>query len=202
MPRLILASTSRYRQELLARLRIAFEVRPPGVPELAEPGEPPARMAARLAAAKARSVAAPDAVVIGSDQVASLAGEVLRKPGNHAAALRQLEACQGSAVIFHTAVTVLDAGSGRHWDHVDETVVRFARLDRAALDRYLKIDQPYDCAGSFRAEGLGVTLFERIESTDPTALIGLPLIWLARALREAGLDPLATDRARASSARL
>jgi septum formation protein len=191
MAALVLASTSRYRRELLARLGLPFDVRAPGTDETAIPGEAPARMAERLAAAKAASVAASGDVVIGSDQVASLDGALLRKPGSHDAALRQLEACQGKSVLFHTGVTVLDTAAGRSWSHVDETRVRFLALDRAALGRYLEIEQPYDCVGSFKAEALGVALFESIESRDPTALIGLPLIWLAGTLRSAGLDPLA-----------
>ncbi|HVS22730.1 MAG TPA: Maf family nucleotide pyrophosphatase [Gammaproteobacteria bacterium] len=193
---MLLASTSRYRRELLGRLGLPFEVRPPAADEAALPGEAPERMAARLAAAKAQSIAASDAIVIGSDQVASLDGRLLRKPGRHDAALAQLEDCQGKTVVFHTGVFVLDAASGRSWVHVDETDVRFARRPRRELDRYLAIERPYDCVGSFKAEGLGIALFERIESRDPTALLGLPLIWLAGALREAGLDPLAPARGR------
>lgn len=195
MRKLILASTSKYRRELLARLGLPFDTAAPGVDETALPGEAPPELAARLAAAKARSVGAADAVVIGSDQVASLEGVVLRKPGGPATALRQLAAAQGNTVLFHTAVTVLDTAAGVEWSHVDLTRVRFTRLPTAALERYLEIDEPFDCAGSFKAEGLGVALFERIESTDPTALIGLPLIWLAATLRSAGLDPLAAARA-------
>ena len=188
---LLLASTSRYRRELLVRLGLPFEARAPTTDESAVPGEPPELMAARLAAAKARSIAASDAVVIGSDQVASLDGHLLRKPGRHEVALAQLEECQGKTVVFHTGVFVLDTLTARSWAHVDQTDVRFARRSRAELDRYLAIEQPYDCVGSFKAEGLGVALFESIESRDPTALIGLPLIWLATALKDAGLDPLA-----------
>jgi septum formation protein len=190
-PKLILASTSRYRRELLSRLGLPFDVRAPNTDEAAVPGEAPARMAERLAAAKARSISADGAVVIGSDQVASLDGVLLRKPGGHEVALRQLEACQGKTVLFHTGVLVLDTTTARSWSHVDQTDVRFAQLGRSALERYLEIEQPYDCVGSFKAEALGVTLFERIDSRDPTALIGLPLIWLAAALRSAGIDPLA-----------
>lgn len=188
--RLILASTSRYRRELLSRLGLPFEAKAPDAPELAIEGEAPAAMAARLALAKARSIDTPDALVIGSDQVASLDGTLLRKPGDHATALRQLEACQGRTVIFDTAVAVIDTRTGATREHVDRTEVRFASLATAALDRYVQREQPLDCAGSFKSEGLGVALFERIDSSDPTALIGLPLIWVARALRELGLDPL------------
>ena len=187
---LILASTSRYRRELLSRLGLPFEARAPNTPELAIDGEAPAAMAARLALAKARSIVTPDAVVIGSDQVASLDGELLRKPGNDATALRQLEACRGRTVIFDTAVAVIDTRTGATLEHVDRTEVRFASLETAALERYVRREQPLDCAGSFKSEGLGVALFERIDSSDPTALIGLPLIWLAGALRELGADPL------------
>ena len=188
--RLILASTSRYRRELLSRLSLPFEAQAPNVPELAIADEAPARMAARLALAKARSIEAPDGIVIGSDQVASLDGLLLRKPGGHAAAVQQLAACQGRTVVFDTAVAVIDTRSGRTLEHVDRTEVRFASLETAALDRYVQREQPLDCAGSFKSEGLGVALFERIDSSDPTALIGLPLIWLARALRALGADPL------------
>jgi len=151
-------------------------------------------MAERLAVAKAHSVEAADAVVIGSDQVASLEGRLLRKPGSHEAALQQLEDCQGKSVLFHTGVLVRDTASGKVWKHVDETAVKFARLDRTALHRYLELEKPYDCVGSFKAEALGVVLFERIDTRDPTALIGLPLIWLAAALRSAGIDPLRRPR--------
>ena len=188
---LVLASTSRYRRELLGRLGLHFEVRAPTTEESALPGEPPERMAERLAAAKAASIAARDAIVIGSDQTASLDDKLLRKPGRHEVALAQLEAAQGKTVVFHTGVHVLDTASGRSWSHVDRTEVRFARRERAELARYLEIEQPFDCVGSFKAEGLGVVLFDSIESRDPTALIGLPLIWLASALKRAGLDPLA-----------
>ena len=188
--RLILASTSRYRRELLSRLGLPFEAEAPDAPELAIEGEPPVAMAARLALAKARSIDAPDAIVIGSDQVASLDGWLLRKPGDHATALRQLQACQGRTVVFDTAVAVVDTGTGATLEHVDRTEVRFASLETAALDRYVQREQPLDSAGSFKSEGLGIALFERIDSSDPTALIGLPLIWLARALRELGVDPL------------
>lgn len=189
-PALILASTSKYRAELLARLGLPFATARPHVDEDIQPGESPQSAAARLARQKAEAVDAPNAVVIGADQVPSLAGRILRKPGGHVAALAQLEACQGERVVFFTAVAVLDRRNGRSWETVDVTEVEFARLERAALERYLEIEQPYDCAGGFKAEGLGIALFRAIRNEDPTALIGLPLIWLAAALREAGLDPL------------
>lgn len=190
-PRLILASTSKYRAELLARLGVPFEVRAPRVDETIAAAEPARDAAARLARAKAEAVDEADAVVIGSDQVPSLAGRILRKPGDHRAALEQLEACRGRSVLFHTAVAVLDRRTGRAWETVDVTEVEFANLGRAALERYLELERPYDCAGGFKAEGLGIALFSAIRSSDPTALIGLPLISVAAALREAGLDPLA-----------
>lgn len=190
MTRLVLASTSRYRRSLLERLGLAFDSAAPGIDEMPLPDEPPKTLATRLAAAKAGAVPGRDVVVIGADQVASLGGQVLRKPGTHANALEQLGRCQGRAVSFHTAVCVLRADDGRRWQYVDHTRVVFARHSRAVLDAYLRREQPYDCAGGFKAEGLGIALFERIDSEDPTALIGLPLIRLAAVLAEAGFDPL------------
>lgn len=191
MSRLVLASTSRYRRELLARLGIPFRTRAPAVDETEHDGETPVELAERLAHAKALAAKAPGTIVIGSDQVASRDGHVLRKPGAHDAAVEQLVACQGRRVDFHTAVTIVDSDSGREWQCTDHTRVAFAGRDRTALERYVELERPYDCAGGFKAEGLGICLFERIESADPTALIGLPLIFVARALTEAGLDPLA-----------
>jgi septum formation protein len=198
MPPIILASTSRYRRELLQRLGLPFESRAPDAAEDTLEGENPAAMAARLALAKARSIVAPGAVVIGSDQVASLDGRLLRKPGSADAAVAQLRAAQGKTVVFHTAVAVIATGTGETLEHVDRTEVRFRRLDVAALEQYVRLDSPLDCAGSFKSEGLGVVLFEQITSQDPTALIGLPLIFVAHALRTLGADPL---RARSSSLR-
>jgi septum formation protein len=190
MPQIILASTSRYRRELLARLGLPFEVAAPDALESAIDGEAPAAMAARLALAKAKSIVRRDALVVGSDQVASLDGHLLRKPGTAEAAIAQLEACQGRAVLFDTAVAVIATNSGRTLTHVDRTEVRFRRLNRTSLERYVQLESPLDCAGSFKAEGLGVALFEQISSDDPTALIGLPLIFVADALRTLGADPL------------
>jgi septum formation protein len=189
-PSLVLASTSPFRASLLGRLGLPFAAVAPAVDEASLPGELPAALAARLAAAKAASVAVPGTLVIGSDQVASLEGARLRKPGNRTNALHQLAACQGKQVLFHTAVTLHDGSSGATLSHVDLTAVRFASRSREELERYVDAEQPFQCAGSFKAEGLGIALFERIESHDPTALIGLPLIWLAHALRRFGLDPL------------
>lgn len=191
MPRLILASTSPYRRDLLARLGLDFEVQAPEVDESALPGETPAALAERLAMAKARAVArqAPDAVVIGSDQVADLAGVALGKPGHHPAAVAQLRAMQGRELCFHTAVAVVTTAFAA----VECAVirVRMRPLDDAEIERYLRREQPYDCAGSAKVEGLGIALLASVESDDPTALIGLPLIRTCALLRRAGLDPLA-----------
>lgn len=195
MPRLILASTSPYRTALLQRLALPFETLAPGTDESAIDGEDAARLAQRLAQQKARQAARlagdPGAVIVAADQTAALGGRLLRKPGRHAAALEQLTACQGRSVLFHTATTIIECGPGSAWHDVTATEVRFLRRSEAELSRYLEIEQPYDCAGGFKAEGLGIALFESIESRDPTALIGLPLIWVSRTLRELGLDPLA-----------
>jgi len=191
MKTLILASTSRYRRQLLERLGLPFQALAPGVDETELEAESPLDLAVRLAREKAASVTQSNAVVIGSDQVASLDGRLLRKPGGHDAALAQLLACQGREVRFHTAVTVIDTAAQRTWHTVDETRVRFGQLPAASLDRYLRKEQPYDCAGGFKVEGLGIALFESVETMDPTALVGLPLIWVAHTLRSAGLDPLA-----------
>ena len=190
MKHLILASTSRYRRELLERFQLPFTTIDPNVDETPEPGEDAPALAKRLARLKAMSTRAVDAVVIGSDQVALRDGQLLGKPGNHAAALAQLENCQGQSVVFHTAVAVLDTATADLRQHTDLTRVRFARRSRLELERYLEREPAYFCAGGFKAEGLGITLFEAIESNDPTALVGLPLIWLSGALRAAGLDPL------------
>ena len=191
-PLLILASTSRYRRQLLDRLRLPFEVASPDVDETALPGETPAPLAQRLALAKARAVAAlhPGAVVIGSDQVCELDGQALGKPGHHARATRQLRLLSGHTAVFHTAVSVVQASTGFEQSAVASVRVRFRELSDHDIDRYLHLDQPYDCAGSAKCETLGITLLESIESDDPTALIGLPLIHTARLLRRAGIDPL------------
>jgi len=190
MPPIILASTSRYRRELLSRLQLPFTTRSPDAVEDAIDGEAPADMAARLALAKAKSIVAPNALVIGSDQVASLDGQLLRKPGSAEVAVAQLRAAQGKTVLFHTAVAVIATGSGQTLQHVDRTEVQFRRLDGIALEQYVRLERPLDCAGSFKSEGLGIALFERITSQDPTALVGLPLIFVADALRRLGADPL------------
>jgi septum formation protein len=188
VPQLLLASTSLYRRELLARLRLPFGIEAPGVEEAPRPGELHADRALRLATAKARAVAErhPGALVIGSDQVAACGAEVLDKPGDAARCRAQLTRLSGHGADFYTACVLLRAEPPLHLAHVDTTTVVFRPLGTAEIDRYVAAERPFDCAGGFRAEALGITLFECIESRDPTALIGLPLIWLAGALRSAG----------------
>lgn len=186
---LVLGSTSVYRRELLQRLRLPFTVAAPAVDETPLPGEPPAQLAQRLALAKAHAVATlhPEAVVIGSDQVADLAGQPLGKPGDHARATAQLQRMRGHTVVFHTAVAVVCHASGFAQTDLAPVRVRFRELSDAEIERYLRAEQPYDCAGSAKSEGLGISLLEAIDSDDPTALIGLPLIRTCRLLRAAGL---------------
>jgi septum formation protein len=189
---LILASTSRYRRELLQRLRVPFEVIAPQVDETALPGEAPRPQALRLALAKAHAVAAtrPRAVVIGSDQVADLDGTAIGKPGNHETARAQLRRMSGREVVFHTAVAVVRRDHGYAQALLAPVRVRFRDLSDAHIEHYLRLEQPYDCAGSAKAETLGIALLDAIESDDPTALIGLPLIRTCKLLRGAGIDPL------------
>ena len=186
-PRLILASTSVYRRELLARLGLPFDTQRPAPHEPPLPGEAPEALPRPLARAKAPDVAArhPDAWVIGSDQVAECDGRALGKPGGHEAATAQLASMSGQAVRFHTGLCLARHGEAP-LEALDCTVVRFRELAPDEIDRYLRAEQPYDCAGSFKSEGLGIALFEAIENRDPTALIGLPLIATARLLRAAG----------------
>jgi septum formation protein len=190
--KLILGSTSTYRRELLARLRVPFEVVAPEVDETPLPSETPVELANRLALAKAMAVARlhPDCVVIGSDQVADLAGEPLGKPGNHARAVEQLQRMRGQAVIFQTAVAVVCLKLGFSDQMLAPVRVTFRDLTDAEIENYLQLEQPYDCAGSAKSEGLGIALLEAIDSDDPTALIGLPLIRTARMLRAAGINVL------------
>ena len=185
--RLVLASTSRYRRELLERLRLPFDVARPEADETPLPGEAPAALALRLAQAKAAAIARLDASAwaIGSDQVAELDGAPLGKPGGREAAIAQLTAMSGRTIAFHTGVCVLRAGAAPLLA-ADLTRVRFRRLDAAEIARYVDAAQPFDCAGSFKSEGQGIALFDAIETQDPTALVGLPLIATARLLREAG----------------
>jgi septum formation protein len=191
---LILASTSRYRRELLERLRLPFQVLAPGVDETPLPGEAPAALARRLALAKAQEVARlhPQAVVIGSDQVADLDGHSLGKPGTHDKAVAQLRLMRGHSVVFQTAVAVVCQAQGFADERLAEVRVRFRDLSDAEIENYLRAEQPYDCAGSAKSEGLGIALLQAIDSDDPTALIGLPLIRTCELLRAAGIDLLAT----------
>jgi septum formation protein len=193
MPPLILGSTSRYRRELLERLRLPFAVQAPDVDETPQAGELPAELALRLALAKARAVAVanPDAVVIGADQVADLDGTPVGKPGTHERAVAQLRAMSGRQVVFQTAVAVVRADRGYERALLAPVRVRFRGLSDAEIETYLRLEQPYDCAGSAKCETLGIALLESIESDDPTALVGLPLIRTCALLREAGLPPLA-----------
>ena len=191
-PPLILGSTSRYRRELLERLQLPFEVHAPQVDETPRAGEPPENLARRLALAKARAVAAryPQAVVIGSDQVADLEGEPLGKPGTHARAVEQLRRMRGRTVIFQTALSVVCLARGFEMSDLAAVKVRFRALSDAEIDTYLRREEPYDCAGSAKSEGLGIALLESIDNDDPTALVGLPLIRTVRMLRAAGLPVL------------
>lgn len=190
---LILASTSVYRRELLSRLKLPFEVHSPEVDETPNPGELPPALAERLALAKARAVAArfPQAVVIGSDQVADLHGQPIGKPGNHANAVAQLRAMSGRTLIFHTAVTVACVEMAFERTVRVPVEVQVRALSDREIEAYLRLEPAYDCAGSARSESLGITLMEAIRSDDATALVGLPLIRTAALLREAGIDPLA-----------
>lgn len=187
---IILASSSPYRRELLTRLGIAFATLSPDVEETTLPGESPRDTALRLAQTKARAVAAahPHAVIIGSDQVADLDGMAIGKPGTHAAAVHQLRAMRGRRVLFHTAVCLLNAASGRHHLASVPTTVHFRHLSDAQIERYLTREQPYDCAGSAKIESLGIALVLKIESDDPTALIGLPLMTLTGMLQQEQID--------------
>lgn len=191
---LILGSTSAYRRELLERLRFPFEVAAPDVDETPQTGERPPELARRLALAKARAVARrhPAALVIGSDQVADLGGEPLGKPGTHERATEQLRRMRGRTVIFQTAVAVVCLESGFEQLDLAPVRVRFRDLSDAEIEFYLRAETPYDCAGSAKSEGLGIALLDSIESDDPTALVGLPLIRTTRMLRAAGLSLLQT----------
>jgi septum formation protein len=191
-PLLVLGSSSRYRRELLSRLNVPFEVAAPDVDETPLPGEAPLALAQRLALAKAQAVAAqfPHAVVIGSDQVADLHGQPLGKPGSHERATEQLRMMRGHTVIFQTALAVVRQDTGFVQQDVAAVRVVFRDLNDAEIESYLRTEQPYDCAGSAKSEGLGIALLERIDNDDPTALIGLPLIRTARMIRAAGVKLL------------
>jgi 7-methyl-GTP pyrophosphatase len=188
-PRIVLASSSPYRRELLARLRLEFEVKSPGVDETALRGEVAGATALRLAQAKARAVSGefPRALVIGCDQVAALDGTCLGKPGSHANAVAQLKAMRGKTVVFHTAVALLNSGTGAMQVADVPTTVRFRDYSDGEIDRYLEAERPYDCTGSAKIEGLGIVLVERVSSDDPSALVGLPLMRLTAMLRAEGV---------------
>ena len=187
-PPILLASSSRYRQGLLDRFLNDYQMIAPEIDESTAADEGPEALAARLAREKAEAVSSTnrDALVIGADQLAVLDGVVLGKPGDHQKAVEQLLAASGRSVSFLTAVCVLDAASRRRYEHIDKTTVRFRQFDRRLADAYLHHDEPYDCAGSFKIEGAGFVLFDSVNTDDPTALIGLPMIWLAGRLQELG----------------
>ena len=193
---LILGSSSVYRRELLERLGLPFTVQVPNIDESAHPGEHPAALARRLAREKAQAIAdrlpadARNALIIGSDQVCVLGDEAFGKPGNHANAVAQLQRLSGQAVVFETALCLLDAASGRAFEELVSTEVEFRELSLAEIETYLAKEPAYDCAGSAKSEGLGIALLDRLSGDDPTALIGLPLIALCRLLRLAGHNPL------------
>ena len=189
---LLLASTSRYRRALLQRLGLPFETERPDVDEAALPGEVPAATACRLAEAKARAVAArhASALVIGSDQVADAAGVAIGKPGDHAGAAAQLRELSGRSIVFHTAVALVDAATRRCQLRLVDVTTTFRMLTAPAIEAYLRRERPYDCAGSIKAEGLGIALVESIRSDDPSALIGLPLIAVVDLLRAEGVEVL------------
>jgi MAF protein len=192
-PAIVLASTSPYRRELLQRLGLTFTIAAPGTEEARRPGETPADLVVRLAEAKARDVARghPGRLVIGSDQVACIDGEVLGKPGDRATALRQLARAAGRKVTFYTGLCLLNSATGRAQVSCETFQVHFRRLTRSQIEGYLDRERPFNCAGSFKSEGLGIALFERLEGDDPNALVGLPLIRLVAMLAAEGVDPLA-----------
>ncbi len=189
---IVLASSSPYRRELLSRLGLRFDTVSPGVDERPMDDESPRTMVARLARLKARAVAPlrPRALIVGSDQAAVLDNRIMGKPGSHEANVRQLRLAGGRRVRFLTGVALLNAASGEMQSEVVEYGVHFRPLDEAQVEAYVRAEKPYDCAGGFRAEGLGVALFQRMEGEDPSALIGLPLIALVSMLRREGIDPL------------
>ena len=188
----VLGSTSRYRRELLSRLNLPFEVAAPDVDETPQAGEAPRELALRLALAKARAVATrhPQAVVIGSDQVADLAGQPLGKPGTHERAVEQLRRMRGQTVVFQTALAVVCQATGFEQVDLAPVKVQFRQLTDEEIETYLQLEKPYDCAGSAKSEGLGIALLDAIDNDDPTALVGLPLIRTARMLRAAGVKLL------------
>jgi septum formation protein len=192
-PSLILASTSPFRRELLERLHIPFETASPETDETRQPNESAEALVKRLAEAKASAVAEnhPNSLIIGSDQVAVLDDEILGKPGNHENAVKQLQAARGKEVIFYTGLCLLNSASNNKQVDVVKFSVTFRNLTDEQIEAYLRKEQPYNCAGSFKSEGLGIALFQRLEGDDPNALIGLPLIRLIDMLQQEGVDVLA-----------
>jgi septum formation protein len=186
--RLVLASTSPYRRQLMERFGLRFTVAAPSVDETPLPGETPVDLVHRLARAKAEAIARrnPSSIVIGSDQVALLGHQIIGKPGNQERCIEQLKAMSSQRLVFHTAVHVVHSDTAAHEGHLDLTTVHFRKLADEEIQRYVARERPVNCAGSFKAEALGISLFERVDSQDPTALIGLPLIWLSGALRRVG----------------
>ena len=189
---LFLASTSPFRRELLMRLGLLFSIQAPDVDETRQPGEDAPALVARLAEYKAEAVARhqPIALIIGSDQAAVLEGEIIGKPGDHARAVRQLQRASGQTVTFYTGLCLLDSANGQRQVAVETFQVTFRTLTPMMIERYLRREQPYHCAGSFKSEGLGIALFERLAGDDPTSLIGLPLIRLTRMLEAVGVTVL------------
>lgn len=193
---LVLASSSRYRRALLEQLRLPFVCASPDIDESQLVGETVAALVARLALGKARALAQefPDALIIGSDQACALDGRILGKPGDAEHAIAQLQACSGRRIVFHTGLALYDARTHAWQEAVDTYTVHFRDLTKEEIARYVELEQPYDCAGSFKVEGLGITLFSALEGKDFNSLIGLPLITLCDMLRAAGLNPLATPQ--------
>jgi MAF protein len=187
-PEILLASSSPYRRGLLDRFLAEFEAVSPDVDESNTEGLGPGDLARHLARAKAEAVSASsrNALIIGADQLAVLDGQVLGKPGSHQKAVEQLLAASGKSVTFLTAVCILDPVTRKRYEHTDDTVVHFREFDRRLAEAYLRLDEPYDCAGSFKLEGAGFLLFESVKTDDPTALIGLPMIWISDRLLELG----------------
>ncbi|MDA9003896.1 Maf family nucleotide pyrophosphatase [bacterium] len=192
---LVLASSSIYRQQLLEKLNIPFSCQSADIDETRHPGELPESLVDRLSYTKARTVAVmtPDSFIIGSDQVASLDGDIITKPESHEHAVEQLLRASGNRVVFHTGLCLYDSNTQHAQRWVEPFTVHFDALDQRRIEQYLAIEQPYDCAGSFKSEGLGITLFKRLEGDDPNTLIGLPLIKLTNMLRTWGIDPLDPD---------
>ena len=191
-PQILLASSSSYRRELLQKLHLPFSWASPNINEAALPEQSPQALTLRLAEQKAKALAAnhPEHLIIGSDQVATLDGAIIGKPGTHSTAVEQLQKCRGRDLVFLTSICLLNTKTGKTQLSLETYNVSFRELSDQQIDRYLRLEQPYDCAGSFKAEGLGISLFNKMEGEDPNTLIGLPLIALIRMLNNEGIDPL------------